>query len=81
MEKAEKKGIKIHLPTDFVTANKFDKDASVSQPESLVISVACSGGGSGGSSTPLSLASAPPYTLRSLLFAGTNFSGFHDLLI
>ena len=30
MEKAEKKGIKIHLPTDFVTADKFDKDANVS---------------------------------------------------
>ena len=29
MEKAEKKGIKIHLPTDFVTADKFDKDANV----------------------------------------------------
>ena len=29
MEKAEKKGIKIHLPTDFITADKFDKDATV----------------------------------------------------
>ena len=29
MEKAEKKGVKIHLPTDFVTADKFDKDAQV----------------------------------------------------
>jgi phosphoglycerate kinase len=29
MEKAEKKGVKIHLPTDFVTADKFDKDAKV----------------------------------------------------
>lgn len=29
MEKAEKKGIKIHLPTDFITADKFDKDANV----------------------------------------------------
>ena len=28
--KAEKKGIKFHLPTDFVTADKFDKDANVS---------------------------------------------------
>ena len=37
MEKTEKKGIKIHLPTDFVTVNKFNKDASVSLPESLVI--------------------------------------------
>ena len=27
--KAEKKGIKLHLPTDFVTADKFDKDANV----------------------------------------------------
>ena len=30
MEKAEKKGVKIHLPTDFVTADKFHKDAQVS---------------------------------------------------
>ena len=29
MEKAEKKGVEIHLPTDFVTADKFDKDAKV----------------------------------------------------
>ena len=28
--KAEKKGIKFHLPVDFVTADKFDKDANVS---------------------------------------------------
>ncbi|XP_064405290.1 phosphoglycerate kinase 1-like [Halichondria panicea] len=27
MAKAEKKGVKIHLPTDFITADKFDKDA------------------------------------------------------
>ncbi|XP_065886243.1 phosphoglycerate kinase-like isoform X2 [Dysidea avara] len=27
--KAEKKGIKLHLPVDFVTADKFDKDANV----------------------------------------------------
>lgn len=27
--KAEKKGIKLHLPTDFVTADKFDKDANI----------------------------------------------------
>ena len=31
MEKAEKKGVTIHLPTDFVTADKFDKDAEVSK--------------------------------------------------
>ena len=31
MEKAEKKGVAIHLPTDFVTADKFDKDAEVSK--------------------------------------------------
>lgn len=30
MEKAEKKGVKIHLPTDFVTADRFHKDAEVS---------------------------------------------------
>ena len=30
VSKAEKKGIKLHLPTDFVTADKFDKDANVS---------------------------------------------------
>jgi phosphoglycerate kinase len=29
MEKAEKKGVQIHLPTDFVTADKFHKDAQV----------------------------------------------------
>ena len=29
-EKAEKKGVQIHLPTDFVTADKFHKDAQVS---------------------------------------------------
>ena len=29
MEKAEKKGVQIHLPTDFITADKFDKDAQV----------------------------------------------------
>ncbi len=29
MAKAEKKGVKIHLPTDFITADKFDKDAIV----------------------------------------------------
>ncbi len=30
MVKAEKKGVKIILPTDFVTADKFSKDAQVS---------------------------------------------------
>jgi len=30
ISKAEKKGIKLHLPADFVTADKFDKDANVS---------------------------------------------------
>ena len=30
VEKAEKKGVRIHLPTDFVTADKFHKDAQVS---------------------------------------------------
>jgi len=29
MEKAEKNKVKIHLPVDFVTADKFDKDAQV----------------------------------------------------
>ena len=29
MEKAEKKGVKIHLPEDFVTADKFDENATV----------------------------------------------------
>lgn len=29
MEKAEKKGVQIHLPVDFVTADKFHKDAQV----------------------------------------------------
>ena len=30
ISKAEKKGVKIILPTDFVTADKFSKDANVS---------------------------------------------------
>ena len=30
MEKAEKNGVKIHLPVDVVTANKFAEDAEVS---------------------------------------------------
>lgn len=29
MEKAKAKGVEIILPTDFVTADKFDKDAAV----------------------------------------------------
>lgn len=29
IEKAEKKGVKVYLPTDFVRADKFDKDAQV----------------------------------------------------
>lgn len=29
MAKAEKQGVKIHLPTDFVTADKFAADATV----------------------------------------------------
>ena len=29
MEKAERKGVEIHLPIDFVTSDKFDKDAQV----------------------------------------------------
>lgn len=29
MKKAEKKGVKIHLPEDFVTADKFDENAKV----------------------------------------------------
>ncbi len=29
MEKAEQRGVTIHLPTDFVTADKFSKDAAV----------------------------------------------------
>lgn len=27
--KAESKGVKLHFPTDFITADKFDKDAQV----------------------------------------------------
>ena len=30
MAKAQSKGVKVHFPTDFVTADKFDKEASVS---------------------------------------------------
>ena len=29
MAKAEKKGVKLHLPVDFVTASKFGEDAEV----------------------------------------------------
>ena len=29
MEKAKSKGVTIHLPTDFVTGNKFAEDAEV----------------------------------------------------
>lgn len=29
MEKAEKNGVKIHLPTDFITGSKFGEDAEV----------------------------------------------------
>lgn len=29
MEKAEKNGVKVHLPVDFVTADKFDEKAAV----------------------------------------------------
>ena len=29
MEKAEKNGVKIHLPEDFVTGDKFDENANV----------------------------------------------------
>ena len=29
MKKAEERGVKIHLPTDFVTADKFAKDATL----------------------------------------------------
>jgi 3-phosphoglycerate kinase len=29
MKKAKEKGVKIHLPVDFVIADKFDKDANV----------------------------------------------------
>ncbi len=29
MAKAERKGVKFHLPTDFITSDKFDKDANV----------------------------------------------------
>jgi len=29
MEKAEKNGVKLHLPVDFVTASKFAEDAEL----------------------------------------------------
>lgn len=35
--KAEKKGVKIHLPVDFITADKFDKDANVSYRYNLFV--------------------------------------------
>ena len=31
MEKAEKNRVKIHFPVDFVTADKFDKDAATGE--------------------------------------------------
>ena len=31
MKKAEEKGVTIHLPTDFVTGDKFGEDANVGQ--------------------------------------------------
>lgn len=40
MEKAEKKGVAIHLPSDFVTADKFHKDAQVNYmyiPHSIIV--------------------------------------------
>ena len=30
--KAERKGVRIHFPTDFITADKFSKDANVCMP-------------------------------------------------
>ena len=30
MAKAQSKWVKVHFPTDFVTADKFDKEANVS---------------------------------------------------
>ncbi|VEL09032.1 unnamed protein product [Protopolystoma xenopodis] len=33
MAKAEAKGVKIHLPTDFITGDKFSEDAKVSQAD------------------------------------------------
>ena len=29
-EKAKNKGVKLHLPVDFITADKFDENANVS---------------------------------------------------
>ena len=31
MDKAEKNKVKIHLPSDFITGNKFAEDAAVGQ--------------------------------------------------
>ena len=31
MEKADANGVKIHFPVDFVTADKFDKDANTGE--------------------------------------------------
>ena len=38
-KKAENKGIKIHVPTDFVSADKFDKDTNVSLQALLISEV------------------------------------------
>mgnify|MGYP001796591723 CR=1 FL=1 len=47
MEKAEKNGVKLHLPVDFVTASKFGEDAEVGQatvgegvPDGWMVSIA-----------------------------------------
>ena len=41
MELSKEKNVKIYLPGDFVTANKFDKDAKVCTV-ALILNVACS---------------------------------------
>ena len=37
MAKAQSKGVKVHFPTDFVTADKFDKEANVSFGYAMVV--------------------------------------------
>jgi phosphoglycerate kinase len=47
LEKAQKNKVQVHLPVDFVTADKFDEKAKVSRPPPPPSSVFCFKIGSG----------------------------------
>lgn len=40
MEKAAKNNVKVHLPVDFITADKFDENAQVSN-KSYILNILC----------------------------------------